>query len=62
MNLVPQIRKVLIDMKKVLLLGNSEINIYNFLLELIKRSLDDGYKVIISYPNKSIKPGKKSET
>lgn len=40
--------------KKILMLGNSEIVIYNFRLELIQRLLDNGHEVIISSP-----PGEK---
>lgn len=45
---IPEIRK------KILMLGNSEIVIYNFRLELIEKLLADGHQVIISSP-----PGEK---
>ena len=47
---LPEIRK------KILMLGNSEIVIYNFRLELVERLLADGHEVIISSP-----PGEKIE-
>lgn len=37
-------------MKKVLMMGNSEMVIYNFRYELIKKMIDDGYEVYISLP------------
>lgn len=37
-------------MKRVLLLGNSDIVIYNFRLELVERLLKEGYEVWISCP------------
>ena len=37
-------------MSKVLMLGNSDIVIYNFRLELVERLLSDGHNVIISAP------------
>lgn len=42
---LPKIRK------KILMLGNSEIVIYNFRLELVERLLADGHEVIISSPH-----------
>lgn len=42
---LPEIRK------KILMLGNSEIVIYNFRLELVERLLADGHEVIISSPH-----------
>lgn len=45
---IPEIRK------KILMLGNSEIVIYNFRLELVERLLADGHQVVISSP-----PGEK---
>ena len=45
---LPEIRK------KILMLGNSEIVIYNFRLELVERLLADGHEVVISSP-----PGEK---
>lgn len=42
--------------KKILMLGNSEIVIYNFRLELVERLLAEGHEVIISSP-----PGEKIE-
>ena len=37
-------------MSKILMLGNSDIAIYNFKLELVERLLSEGHKVIISSP------------
>src|SRR5699024_11760762 len=37
--------------KKILMLGNSKIVIYNFRLELVERLLADGHEVIISSPH-----------
>lgn len=45
---IPEIRK------KILMLGNSEIVIYNFRLELVEKLLADGHQVVISSP-----PGEK---
>src|SRR5690625_562215 len=45
---IPKIRK------KILMLGNSEIVIYNFRLELVEKLLADGHQVVISSP-----PGEK---
>lgn len=46
-------------MNKVLMMGNSEIVIYNFRLELVKRLLDEGHIVVISCPNISGKKGER---
>lgn len=46
-------------MSKVLLIGNSEIVIYNFRLELVERLLNEGHQVTISCPNISGEMGKK---
>lgn len=46
-------------MQRVLLMGNSEIVIYNFRLELVKRLLQEGHEVIISCPNISGEMGQK---
>lgn len=46
-------------MSKILLMGNSEIVLYNFRLELIKQLLNDGHQVVISCPNISGKMGMK---
>jgi lipopolysaccharide/colanic/teichoic acid biosynthesis glycosyltransferase/glycosyltransferase involved in cell wall biosynthesis len=40
--------------KRILMLGNSEIVIYNFRLELVERLLENGHEVVISSP-----PGEK---
>ena len=36
--------------KKILMLGNHEIVIYNFRKELVQKMIDEGYEVIISLP------------
>lgn len=46
-------------MSKILLIGNSEIVIYNFRLELVQRLLEEGNKVVVSFPNISGDIGQK---
>src|SRR5699024_8611465 len=37
-------------MKKILILGNHEIVIYNFRKELVQRLIDEGHEVYLSFP------------
>lgn len=45
-----QERKAIVDMKKILILANNDVGLYNFRKELLEALMEQGYEVYISLP------------